>query len=164
MDNPVFYNRLTRILRKRKELLYKLAEKDIIFVPIEDIVEINRIIMLEHKGIHGVRDSNLLESAASSIINKYEYEGEKDKGKLGIILMERLIKNHPFIDGNKRTAIVAMEMFLDANLIELEMNNDWLYKIAYMVAKNEITIDRIFQKLITKEPLPTKYSIDAPRL
>ncbi|MBT9168454.1 MAG: hypothetical protein DDT19_01799 [Syntrophomonadaceae bacterium] len=141
-NNPIFYNRLNGILQKRRELFYKLSEKDIIFVSAEEVAEINRVIMAGYKGIHGV-NRDLLESAVASAINKYEYKNEKDKIRLGAILMERIIKNHPFVDGNKRTAIAAMEMFFDANLVKAEMSNDFLYKTAYIVAQNKVTTDEL---------------------
>ncbi len=61
--SPLFYRKLEVILNRRKELLLKLSEKDLILPTAEEIIEINRVIMKEHKGVFGLRDKNLVESA-----------------------------------------------------------------------------------------------------
>jgi len=145
--NPIFYARLERILERRKELLLRLSEKEIILPTAEEIVEINKVIMQEHKGIFGIRDVNLLESAIGAIVNKMEYEEEKNLTALGSILFARIIKNHPFIDGNKRTAVVSLEMFLEQNARTLDLSNDRLYTLAVKVARGDMGEEEVAQEL-----------------
>ncbi len=135
--SPLFYKRVSNILERRKELLLKLSEKELILPTTEEVVEINRVIMQEHKGVFGVRDRNLVESAIASVINKKEYEGENDLFSLGFNLFSKLIQNHPFVDGNKRTAVVVFEYFMEINGQELLLSNDQLYTLAVSVAKGE---------------------------
>lgn len=135
--SPLFYKRVSNILERRKELLLKLSEEELILPTTEEVVEINRVIMQEHKGIFGVRDRNLVESAIASVINKKEYEGENDLFSLGFTLFSKLIQNRPFVDCNKGTAVVVFEYFMEINGQELLLSNDQLYTLAVSVAKGE---------------------------
>jgi death-on-curing family protein len=66
---------------------------------------------------------------------------------LASILLEKIIKNHPFIDGNKRTAVVVMEMFLRLNNVDYKINNADILRTVYDVAQNKIDSKRIFMSL-----------------
>jgi len=59
-----------------------------------------------------VLDENMLESAINSPINQQHYGNENDPARLAAALSSRLIKNHPFANGNKRTALLAANLFL----------------------------------------------------
>lgn len=115
MISPFFRDYLEFILSIKKELLLKLSEKELILPTVEEIIEINKTIMLEHRGNFGVRDAKLIDMAIVYVLHKKEYEQVNDIKKLGLILFEKLIHNRPFIDGNKRTAIVALDYFLLVN-------------------------------------------------
>lgn len=68
----------------------------------------------EHGGAAGVRDDGLLESALARPLNAASY-GEPDLAELAALYALGIARNHPFVDGNKRTAYVALELFLDRN-------------------------------------------------
>ena len=68
----------------------------------------------QHQGRAGIRDENLLESALARPINKWHY-GETDLLVLAAAYGYGLASNHPFFDGNKRVAFVAMAVFLRLN-------------------------------------------------
>ena len=70
-------------------------------------------------GSQGVRDEALLESALSRPRNLYHYE-EADIFDLAAAYAEGISSNHPFVDGNKRTAFTAADMFLEDNGYRLE--------------------------------------------
>ncbi|CAN5281620.1 type II toxin-antitoxin system death-on-curing family toxin [soil metagenome] len=70
--------------------------------------------LAEHGGGAGVRDDNLLASALSRPQQLAHY-GEPDAPALAASYGFSIARNHPFIDGNKRTAFVAMELFLTLN-------------------------------------------------
>ncbi|MDO9050513.1 MAG: type II toxin-antitoxin system death-on-curing family toxin [Methylotenera sp.] len=70
--------------------------------------------LVEHGGISGVRDIGMFESALSRAPNLAAY-GEPDFAELAAAYGFGLAKNHPFLDGNKRTAFVAVELFLRLN-------------------------------------------------
>ena len=68
----------------------------------------------EHGGSAGLRDRGLLESALARPINLAAY-GKPDHAELAACYGVGIAKNHPFVDGNKRTAFVAVELFLALN-------------------------------------------------
>ena len=68
----------------------------------------------EHGGAVGLRDAGLLESALARPLNLVSY-GEPDTAELAACYAIAIARNHPFIDGNKRTAYVALETFLALN-------------------------------------------------
>lgn len=70
--------------------------------------------LAEHGGASGVRDAGLLESALARPRNLVSY-GQPDAADLAAAYGFGLARNHPFIDGNKRTAFVAVELFLALN-------------------------------------------------
>ena len=74
--------------------------------------------LTEHGGAAGFRDEGLFDSALSRPLNPDAY-GDPDVSALAAAYAVALAKNHPFIDGNKRTAFVAMELFLMLNGHEL---------------------------------------------
>lgn len=67
-----------------------------------------------HGGATGVRDIGLLESALARPQNLHAY-GEGDAAALAAAYAFGIIRNHPFIDGNKRTGFLAAALFLEAN-------------------------------------------------
>ena len=70
--------------------------------------------LAEHGGAPGTRDEGLLESALARPMQLAAY-GDPDVAALASAYGYGLAKNHPFIDGNKRTAFVAVELFLALN-------------------------------------------------
>jgi death-on-curing protein len=68
----------------------------------------------DHGGASGTRDEGLLESALARPMNHFAYTGASVP-ELAAVYALAIARNHPFIDGNKRTAYVALELFLDLN-------------------------------------------------
>lgn len=70
--------------------------------------------LTEHGGGSGVRDAGMLASALARPINRWAY-GEDDLAALAAAYAFGIARNHPFVDGNKRTAWVLGRLFLDLN-------------------------------------------------
>lgn len=70
--------------------------------------------LAEHGGSIGLRDPGLLDSALARPLNRAAYE-QADVPELAAVYALAIARNHPFIDGNKRVAFVAMEVFLRLN-------------------------------------------------
>ncbi len=87
---------------------FRFLERDL-------ILAIHEIQLAEHGGRIGIRDQGLLESALGRPENLAHYEPDADLAALAAAYAFGLAKNHPFIDGNKRTAFVAMEFFIADN-------------------------------------------------
>jgi death-on-curing protein len=71
--------------------------------------------LARHGGAPGVRDINLLLSALARPQQHFAYAGTVDVIELAAILTTGIVKNHPFVDGNKRTGFIAGVSFLKAN-------------------------------------------------
>jgi death on curing protein len=70
--------------------------------------------LLAHGGSEGVRDAGLLESALARPRHLFHYE-KADLPRLAAAYAHGIAKNHPFVDGNKRTAFLAAAVFLERN-------------------------------------------------
>ena len=93
--------------------------------------------LAEHGGAAGLRDANLLESALAQSMNLATYE-EPDAAALAASYAVGLAKNHPFVDGNKRTAFVALELFLALNGFLLNASDVECVTTMLAVAAGEI--------------------------
>lgn len=78
------------------------------------LIAVHEMQLAEHGGGAGMRDAALLDSALSRPLNLAAY-GEPDAAVLAAAYGYGIARNHAFIDGNKRTALVAAELFLRLN-------------------------------------------------
>ena len=96
--------------------------------------------LAEHGGREGVRDEGLLESALARPQQLYAYGNPPpDLASLAASLAFGLARNHPFLDGNKRTAAVACELFLALNDATLEASNIELYPVYLALAEGSLS-------------------------
>ena len=79
------------------------------------VLAIHEAQLAEHGGPEGIRDKNALASALARPQNLLSYGGEQDAGSLAAAYAFGIARNHPFTDGNKRTAFVVLELFLELN-------------------------------------------------
>ena len=93
--------------------------------------------LAEHGGAAGVRDAGLLESALARPRNLAHY-GEPDACELAAAYAFGLAKNHPFIDGNKRSAFVAAELFMVLNGWQLNAPDEACVMVMLSLAGGEI--------------------------
>lgn len=84
------------------------------WVPKRALVHLHDISLAQHGGAAGVRDEGLLESALARPENLAHY-GKPDIAELAACYAVGLAKNHPFVDGNKRVAFLALGLFLRLN-------------------------------------------------
>ncbi len=71
-------------------------------------------------GARGLRDAGLLESALARPVNQHRYKPDADLAELAAAYAFGLSKNHPFVDGNKRTALLGLGLLLALNGWRLE--------------------------------------------
>ncbi|WP_048646096.1 type II toxin-antitoxin system death-on-curing family toxin [Nitratireductor soli] len=90
-----------------------------------------------HGGARGLRDDNALESALARAENKAAY-GDPDLCDLAAAYVFGLARNHAFVDGNKRTAIVAAATFLLLNGRRMTADNGMVYAFVMGLAAGEI--------------------------
>lgn len=89
-------------------------------------------------GADGVRDIGLLESALARPVNKFAY-GESDRAILAAAYGFGIARNHPFVDGNKRTALASMIVSLGLNRLDLDAPQGEATAIVLSLAAGEIT-------------------------
>lgn len=85
-----------------------------VWLPLELLVRLHDRQIELHGGLAGTRDPGLLESAVSRPFNAWSY-GETDLFTLASLYAAGLIRNHPFLDGNKRIGFLSALLFLEAN-------------------------------------------------
>ncbi len=98
----------------------------------ELVLAIHRRQIAEHGGTDGVRDLGLLDSALARPKNVEAYESDADLARLASSYAYGIVKNHPFLDGNKRTGYVVMETFIVLNGSQL--TSDFADKYATFIA------------------------------
>ena len=96
--------------------------------------------LAEHGGASGTRDAGLFESALARPENLAAY-GAPDAAALAAAYGWGLARNHPFVDGNKRTAFVATELFLMLNGFELAADDAACVLTMLSVASGDMSED-----------------------
>lgn len=91
-----------------------MNQKSWVWITLNVILAIHEEQLDEHGGLVGVRDQGLLESALARPEHLAAY-GEPDAAELAAAYGYGISRNHPFLDGNKRTAFVATLLFLRLN-------------------------------------------------
>jgi death-on-curing protein len=91
-------------------------------------------------GADGIRERGLLESALARPINKFGY-GETGIAALAAAYGFGIARNHPFVDGNKRTALASIIVFLGLNGIDLDAPQEAATAMILSLAAGEITED-----------------------
>lgn len=91
----------------------------------------------EHGGLAGLRDANALETSLARPLNKAAY-GETDIFVLAAAYLYAIVRNHPFVDGNKRTGYLAAFTFLYINRYVINADNAQVIAFVLEVAAGEI--------------------------
>ena len=96
-----------------------------------------------HGGAEGLRDAGLLESALMRPINRHRYEGVTDLPVLAAIYAHAISSNHPFADGNKRTAFQALALFLRLNGLQLTASQVDAARTILSLAAGKVSIEEL---------------------
>ena len=87
---------------------------------LDEIVEsVHSMLLAEHGGGSGIRDKPLLDSALARAKQKFSYDANVSIFDLAAAYSFGIAKNHPFVDGNKRTAFTMGTLFLEINGLKL---------------------------------------------
>lgn len=105
-------------------------------------------------GAVGLRDEGLLESALARPVNRYLYEGVSDLLELAATYAVGVASNHPFVDGNKRMAFIALGQFLADTGVVLTAAPDDATEVMLGVARGEVHIDDLARWLQSRTLLP----------
>lgn len=104
------------------------------------VIDIHTEQLAQFGGPDGVRDLGLLESALARPMNRHAY-GETDLAALAASYAFGIARNHPFIDGNKRVALLALVTFLGLNGIALAVSNAEIAAAILALAAGEVDED-----------------------
>jgi len=107
------------------------------FLSTEIVLRIHARSLAEFGGLAGVSDPGSVESAVMALQNHFNYTGG-DLFDLAAVLLWHLASDHPFADGNKRTALASAMVFLAINGIDLAQNDDLYEALTLSVAKGEM--------------------------
>ena len=115
-----------------------------IWVLLEAVKAIHNRQIAEHGGTTGVRDSELLESALAKPKNIYLYSKSKSSiPSLASSYAYAISKNHPFLDGNKRVALVVSIAFMKLNGWRILASQEILYTTFWNLAAGKISEDEL---------------------
>jgi death-on-curing protein len=107
-------------------------------ITLDNAIKIQNVLIEKFGGTSGVRDRNLLESA---LLRPYQTFDKKELYKTSVekaaALIESLINNHPFLDGNKRFGYVAMRLLLLDSDIDIVATEDEKYEFVISIATGE---------------------------
>jgi len=111
----------------------------IIFLSLDEVSEIHRDQIERYRGIRGVRDMTLMQSATAmpaamfggSYLHKSVFE-------MAAAYLFHIVRDHPFVDGNKRTGVVAALVFLELNGISIKVSQEALENLVMGVARGEL--------------------------
>lgn len=110
----------------------------------EQVLFIHNQLIEETGGLHGVRDLSMLLSAMGRPLATFDgrdlYDGLFSKGAA---LLDSLIRNHPFVDGNKRTAITSAGLFLQINGYSLQVENEEMVRFTLICAQSQADLKEI---------------------
>jgi death-on-curing protein len=113
-------------------------------ISLAEVERIHEILIDKFGGSKGIRDRGILESAINRPYQTFDqkelYPNPIDKATA---LFESLISNHPFIDGNKRTAYVLMRLMLLENDLDIVATPDEKYDFVLGAAMGELKFDEI---------------------
>lgn len=108
------------------------------FLDIDDIIEVQQHLIETYGGEPGLRDSGLLQSAMA--MPKAMFGGvflHEDLYQMAAAYLFHIVKNHPFVDGNKRAGTAAAIAFLDINDVEVRADQDDLAAFVVEVAEGK---------------------------
>ena len=121
-----------------------------IFLTLAEILQIHRDQIKRYGGDTGIRDMGLLQSALA--MPAAGFRGSFVHGDLyemAAAYLFHIVQNHPFVDGNKRTGVVAALVFLALNGVTIEAKVDAFERMVWAVARGEAdkaTVAKFFRK------------------
>jgi len=113
--------------------------EDIDFLTLAEVVEIHADQIKRYGGSDGVRDMSLLSSAAAMPYASFSGSFlHADIYEMAAAYAFHISRNHPFVDGNKRTALVSALVFLEMNGVSISDNQGELYDVMMSIASGHL--------------------------
>lgn len=113
-------------------------------ITLELIVGLHQILIKKYGGSPGIRDESALESAVNRPYQTFDGEElYKTSIEKAAAIIESIVKNHPFIDGNKRTGYVSMRILLRKDQKDIKAGEEEKYEFVMKIAAGESEFDEI---------------------
>ncbi len=128
-------------------------DTDIEWLTAEMVIAIHDEQLAVHGGASGIRDAGALESALDRPRNKWAYE-QAELPALAAAYAYGMAKNHPFVDGNKRTALLALYTFLGINDIDFIVPEADAAAMILSLAAGEVSEDSLTRWIRDNWPKP----------
>jgi death on curing protein len=113
-------------------------------IPVKEVEQLHRILIDKFGGSHGIRDNSALQSALARPFQTFDgkelYTSVLEKAAS---LIESILINHPFIDGNKRTGYTLLRFFLIQNRIDIVASQDNKYEFVIDIASGTLKYEGI---------------------
>ena len=115
-------------------------------IHLEDVINIHEFLINKFGGSLGIRDESLLKSALARPFQTFDkVDLHKSHVEKAAALIESIITNHPFIDGNKRTGYVLMRLYLMENGLNITAKLTEKYDFVISIASGEISHESIVE-------------------
>jgi death-on-curing protein len=101
-----------------------VKKKEPLWIEERDALAIHDRLLALHGGMAGLRDQGLLESALARPQQHHAYAGASDIVALAALYTVGIVRNHPFVDGNKRTGFVVGVLFLELHGYEFKASEE----------------------------------------
>ena len=123
-----------------------------IIISKEQIINLHKQLIYETGGSHGLRDEGLLDSACNAPFQRFDNQElfptiQQKSARLAY----GLIKNHPFVDGNKRIGTHVMLILLALNGIELNYTQEELYTIILEIASGTAELNKLTEWILNHQ-------------
>jgi death on curing protein len=120
------------------------APKNVIWVREDVVLAVHPRQLAEHGGGEGLRDEGLLQSALARPQNLLAYSAPSpDLASLAAAYAYGIARNHPFVDGNKRTALIVARLFLLLNGMDLVATQEEKYSTFLALAAGELSEENL---------------------
>lgn len=118
------------------------------FLTLDEVLDIHAMQLKRFGGGAGIRDQGLLESALAQ--PRATFDGQfihEDVFAMAAAYLFHIVRNHPFVDGNKRVGLLSALVFLDLNGIALEHGSAALYELTMAVAEGRVDKAHVITEL-----------------
>lgn len=113
-------------------------------IDINEVLELHKMLIEKYGGANGVRDLGLLEAAINAPFMGFgDYEFYPTPEQKAAVVLHRIIQNHPFIDGNKRTGYSLMRIILRNNKLDIQATPKDKYDFVINVASGKMSDNEI---------------------
>ena len=101
-----------------------MKKKEPLWVEVRDVLAIHDRLLALHGGAPGLRDLGLLESALARPRHHHAYHRTRDIVEMAALYTAGIVRNHPFVDGNKRTGFVIGILFLELHGFDFKASEE----------------------------------------